>query len=107
MTQLGIFLQTGGASGAAGNPMSGIFMMVLVFVVLYFFMIRPQMKRQKEVKKFREAMKVGDKIVTAGGLHGKIKDMKDTSVVVEIAEGVKVTVEKASVFQTGADMAQR
>jgi preprotein translocase subunit YajC len=107
MTQLGIFLQAGSGSGAAGNPMSGIFMMVLVFVVLYFFMIRPQMKRQKEVKKFREAMKVGDKIVTAGGLHGKVKDMKDTAIVVEIADGVKVTVEKSSVFQTGTDIAQK
>jgi preprotein translocase subunit YajC len=104
MTQFGIFLQ---AAAPAGGGMSGLVMMLLVFVVLYFFMIRPQMKRQKEIKKFREAMKVGDKVVTAGGLHGKVKEMKDTSCVLEIADGVKVTVEKTSVFQTGADMVQK
>lgn len=103
MTQFGIFLQ----EAPAGGGMSGIVMMLLVFVVLYFFMIRPQVKRQKEVRKFREAMKVGDKVVTAGGLHGKIKDMKDTACVLEIAEGIKVTVEKSSVFQTGADVTQK
>lgn len=102
MTQLGIFMQTG-----SGNPMSGIVMMLLVFVVLYFFMIRPQVKRQKEVKKFREAMKVGDKVITAGGLHGKVKDIKDTACILEISDGVKVTVEKSSVFQTGADLGQK
>lgn len=99
MTQLSIFLQ--GAAPASG--MSGIVMMLLVFVVLYFFMIRPQMKRQKEIKKFREAMKVGDKVVTAGGIHGKVKEIKDTTVILEIAENIKITVEKASVFATGAD----
>ena len=103
MTQFGILLQ----AAPAGGGMSGIVMMLLVFVVLYFFMIRPQVKRQKEIKKFREAMKVGDKVVTAGGLHGKIKEMKDTACVLEIADGVKVTVEKSSVFQTGADMVQK
>lgn len=103
MTQFGILLQ----AAPAGGGMSGIVMMLLVFVVLYFFMIRPQVKRQKEIKKFREAMKVGDKVVTAGGLHGKIKEMKDTICVLEIADGVKVTVEKSSVFQTGADMVQK
>ena len=103
MTQFGLLLQ----AAPAGGGMSGIIMMALVFVVLYFFMIRPQVKKQKEVRKFRESMKVGDKVVTAGGLHGRIKDMKDTVCVLEVADNVKVTVEKSSVFQTGADMAQK
>lgn len=103
MNLLGVILQT----GAAGGGMNGLLMMALVFVVLYFFMIRPQVKKQKEVKKAREAMKVGDKIVTSGGLYGKIKDMKETTVVIEIADGVKVTVDKGSVFAQASDMQQK
>ncbi len=106
MTNMIYFLQAGEAQGPFGN-MQGLLMIVLVFVVFYFFMIRPQMKKQKEIKKFREAIKVGDKIVTAGGIHGKIKDLKESTFVIEIAEGVKITVEKSSVFNSAADMAQR
>ncbi len=110
MTNMIYLLQA--AAGGAGSTspfgnMQGLLMIVLVFVVFYFFMIRPQMKKQKEIKKFREAIKVGDKVVTAGGLHGKIKDIKESTFIVEIAEGVKITVEKSSVFNSAADMAQR
>lgn len=89
---------------AAAAPAGGqqqIIMLVLIFAVFYLFMIRPQMKKQKEIKKFREALKVGDKVVSAGGIHGKVKDIKDETVVVEIADSVKITVDKASVFQIG------
>ncbi len=87
------------AEKPAANGSSQLIMLVLVFAIFYLFMIRPQMKKQKEVKKFREAMSVGDKVVSAGGIHGKVKDIKDNTIVVEIAEGVKITVDKASVFQ--------
>lgn len=89
------------AAPAAGAGQQQIIMLVLVFAVFYLFMIRPQMKKQKEIKKFREALKTGDKVVSAGGIHGKVKDIKDETVVVEIADGVKITVDKASVFQIG------
>lgn len=104
MTQLAIILQ---GSSPAGGGMQGILMMVLVFVVLYFFMIRPQVKKQKEVKKAREAMKVGDKVVTAGGMYGKIKDMKETTVILEVADGIKITVDRNSVFASAADVQQK
>ena len=78
--------------------------LILIFVVFYFFMIRPQSKRQKEIKAQREAMKVGDKVVTSGGIYGKVKDIKETTITVEIAENVRITVEKNSVFATAADL---
>lgn len=82
----------------AGGGMSGLIMIVAMIVIFYFFMIRPQSKKQKEIKKAREAMKKGDKVVTAGGIHGKIKDMTDLIVQMEIAPGVTIKVDKGSVF---------
>jgi len=84
--------------------MGYILMMVAVFGIMYFMMIRPQQKRQKEIQKMRESMKVGDKVVTAGGIHGKIKEINDSSFLIEIAENVKIRVEKASVFASSSDV---
>ena len=92
-----------GQQGGMG-AYSGILMMVLIFVVFYFFMIRPQTKRQKEIKAQREAMKQGDRVVTSGGIYGKIRDIKETTVTVEIADNVRITVDKNSVFATAADI---
>ena len=92
-----------GLSGGMGSY-TGILMMVAIFVVFYFFMIRPQTKRQKEIKAQREAMKQGDRVVTSGGIYGKIRDIKDTTVTVEIADNVRITVDKNSVFATAADL---
>lgn len=99
MEFLTYLLQEAAAPAPGGS--SQLIMLVLIFGVFYLFMIRPQMKKQKEVKKFREALSNGDKVVSAGGIHGKVKDIKDQVVVVEIADGVKITVDKASVFQIG------
>jgi preprotein translocase subunit YajC len=97
MNLLSVLLQAAPAGGGMGSY-SGILMMVLIFVVFYFFMIRPQSKRQKEIKKQREAMKPGDSVVTSGGIYGKVKDIKETTVIVEIADNVRVKVDKNSVF---------
>lgn len=70
---------------------------VLVLVVFYFFMLRPQQKKQKEQKLFRENLKVGDKIVTIGGAHGKIVEMTADTVTVDVDRGVKITFEKSSI----------
>jgi preprotein translocase subunit YajC len=102
MTLLSILLQAPAAGGASSY--SGILMMVLIFVVFYFFMIRPQSKRQKEIKKQREAMKAGDKVVTSGGIYGRVKEIKDTTVTVEIAENVRIKIDKNSVFATVEDI---
>src|ERR1035437_7167016 len=103
MTLLSIMLQAASAAGGA-SQYSGILMMVLIFVVFYFFMIRPQSKRQKEIKKQREAMKAGDSVVTSGGIYGKVKDIKDSTVIVEIADNARIKVDKNSVFATAEDL---
>jgi len=102
MNLLSILLQaTGGAQGGG----MGIVFMILIFVVFYFFMIRPQTKRQKEIKKQREAMKSGDRVVTSGGIYGKIREVKDdNTVLIEIAENVRVKVDKNSVFASPEDL---
>jgi len=64
-------------------------------------MIRPQKKRQEEIKKFRDALSVGDSVVTSGGIHGKIKEINDNTMVLEIANNVNITVDKASIFSLG------
>ncbi|GHT22940.1 preprotein translocase subunit YajC [Bacteroidia bacterium] len=77
---------------------SSLIMIVLLFVIMYFFMIRPQQKQRKEIEKQRAALAVGDKVVTAGGVHGKLKDIKETTYVVEVADGVKISIDKTSIF---------
>ncbi|MCM1033080.1 MAG: preprotein translocase subunit YajC [Odoribacter sp.] len=91
---------------AQGGGMSGLIMIALLFVVMWFFMIRPQQKRQKEIRKFREALAKNDKIVTAGGIYGTITDVKEKYFVVEITKGVSISVDKGSVYPATADSAQ-
>ena len=91
-------------SGGMGGIGSTLLMMVAIIAVFSFFMIRPQQKKQKDLQKSREAMKVGDKVVTSGGIHGRIKEVGDTWFLVEVADGVRMKFEKASVFASSADM---
>jgi len=101
MTSLSYILLQAAAGGA---NWSMIVMLVAVFAIMYFMMIRPQQKRQKEIQKMRESLKVGDKVVTAGGIHGKIKEISDKDFLIEIAENVKIRVDKASVFASSSDV---
>lgn len=90
---------------AGGGPMgSSLIFMVVIIAIFYFFMIRPQQKKQKQIQKAREAMQVGDKVVTAGGIHGKIKEVQPTYFLVEISNGVTIKVDKASVFASTTDV---
>lgn len=98
MNLLNVLLQAQSGGGAMGS----ILMLVAIVVIFYFFMIRPQQKRQKEEKKFREALSKGQRVVTIGGLHGKISDVKETSVLLEIADNVKVEVEKSAIAMSVA-----
>ena len=96
------FAQTAPAPGAGGDVMSsltGMLPLVLMFVVLYFVMIRPQMKRQKEHKAMIDALAKGDEIATAGGLLGKVTKLADATVSVEISAGVEVQVQRQAVVQ--------
>ena len=100
-----IFLQDVAAQGA-GNQWSFWIMMILIFVVFYFFMIRPQTKKQKELQKQRESMKKGDKVVTAGGIYGEIKEVQETTFIITIAKDVTIKVSKDSVYADVADAQQ-
>ena len=85
-----------GDSGKGGS-FSMIFMFALIFIVLYFFMIRPQSKKAKEQRAFKEQVKKGDKVVTLGGLHGKVAELKEKTIILEIAPNVKITVEREAI----------
>lgn len=90
------YAQTAGATGIEGNLMSFL-PIVMMFVVLYFLMIRPQMKRQKEQKAMMDGLKKGDEVITSGGLLGKITKVTDNYVNVEIAANTEVVVQKSAV----------
>ncbi len=99
-----ILLQAEGA--AQQSQWSFWIMMILIFVVFYFFMIRPQTKKQKELQAQRDAMKKGDKVVTAGGIYGEIKEVQETTFIITIAKDVTIKVSKDSVFADAADAQQ-
>lgn len=89
---------------AAGMDSSMMWiMLILMFVIMYFFMIRPQNKKQKEISEFRRSLQVGQSVITAGGIHGVIKEINDNDVMLEIDRNVKVCVDKNSIFAAAAD----
>ena len=99
MNQLNtLFLQ---AAAGQGSSWTGMLMIVAMIAIFYFFMIRPQSKKQKELKKQREAMTSGDRVVTAGGIHGRIKEIKESVIMIEVAPGVSLKVDKNSVYPVG------
>ncbi len=93
--------------GAEANPLMTFLPLILIIVVFYFFMIRPQMKRQKELRKFRESLQKGDAVVTTGGIYGKIAEIKETTVLLQVDEGVKLKVDKSAVIKDMADVANQ
>ena len=103
MNALNILLQ----AAAGGNQWSGILMMVVIVAIFYFFMMRPQQKKQKEIQKAREALKVGDQIVTAGGIYGRIREIGDVYMAIEVANGVTIRIDKSSIFASSADAKQQ
>jgi preprotein translocase subunit YajC len=88
--------QAAGAAGGSGMSMNLIFI-VLIFVVFYFFMIRPQMKKQKQAVKFKEEIKKGDRIITIGGIHGKIAEISEKNFIIEVEGGTRLKIEKSAV----------
>lgn len=103
---MNLFILLQEAAPAGGTGMGSILMIIALFVIFYFFMIRPQQKRQKEIKKFRESLGNGSEIVTAGGIFGTIKEVKDTYFVVEIAKGVTIRVDKGSIYPNAGEANQ-
>ena len=94
------------AAGGNGAGIMNIGLIVIHFAVFYFFMIRPQQKKQKEIKKFRDALAKGDKIITAGGIYGKIRNVGTTTFDVEISEGVRITIDKNSVYPSSQEITE-
>lgn len=88
---------------AAGPDGSMMWIMLIAISLLYFFMIRPQNKKQKEIANFRKSLQVNQKVITAGGIHGIIKEINDNDVVLEIASNVKIHIDKNSIFAAAAD----
>jgi len=92
------------AQGAEANPIMTFLPLILIIVVFYFFMIRPQMKKQKEVAAFRNSLAKGDKVVTTGGIYGKILELKDNYVLLQIDDNVKIRVDKAAIVKDMSDV---
>lgn len=97
-----LFAPQGGAQ--QGSGWTSIIMLVMIIVIFYFFMIRPQMKRQKETRLFRESLKKGDKVLTLGGIYGKIHEVGETWVLLEIDDNVKIKVDKAGLIKDNASL---
>ena len=92
------------ADGAQPNPIMTFLPMILIIAVFYFFMIRPQMKKQKEVAAFRNSLQKGDKVVTTGGIYGKILELKDNYVLLQIDDNVKIRVDKSALVRDMSDV---
>lgn len=85
----------------AGTGTSSLIMFGMIFAVMYFFMIRPQIKKQKKEREYRSALQKGDEVITIGGIYGKITDVKEDAVVIEVHGGTKLKVSKTAVSMTG------
>lgn len=93
MTTSTILLQAGGGAGG----IMGFLPMILIIVVFYFFMIRPQMKKAKDHKKYIEALKENDRVVTSAGIHGRIVEVSDTTFLLDVGGGVKIRFDKSAI----------
>jgi preprotein translocase subunit YajC len=90
-------------STATGGDYSGIIMLIALIAIFYFLMIRPQQKKQKQIRQFRDALQKGDDVITAGGIYGKIKEVKDNVILLSVADGVTIKVDKGSVYPSATD----
>lgn len=106
MNTLFILLQDAAAAGQGQSSWTSLIFILLLIVVFWLFFIRPQSKKAKEEQKFREGLKKGDKVTTIGGFHGKVVEVKDTTVMISLAPNVEVEVEKTALVQSGAPVGQ-
>jgi preprotein translocase subunit YajC len=81
-------------------------MLLLIFVVMWLFMIRPQRKQQKELEKFRQGLRKGDKVITAGGIYGTVDEISDKTVLIKVDGDVKLRVDKGSLVKDNSDLQQ-
>ncbi|MEJ2595212.1 MAG: preprotein translocase subunit YajC [bacterium] len=93
-------------AGQGGDPWMTLLPLFLILVVFYFFFIRPQTKKNKDLKKFRDALRKGEKVVTIGGIHGKIAEVKEKTVILEVGNQLKMTVEKSAIAMDNEQVGQ-
>jgi len=99
MDTLLILAQAAAPAGAEpGNPLMQFLPLIFIFVIFYFLLIRPQQKRQKELRALVESVKTGDKVITSAGIHGLVANVKEKTVLLKIAENVKVEFDKSAVI---------
>jgi preprotein translocase subunit YajC len=103
MNLLSILLMAPQAGQQQGNQWSSLIFLLVIIVVFYLFFIRPQVKRSKDQKKFREAIKKGDKIITIGGIHGKIVEVQETTFTIEVEGLNRLRIEKSAVATSVED----
>jgi preprotein translocase subunit YajC len=84
-------------AGAGPNPLASFVPIILIFIIMYFVLFRPQMRRQKEQRRLISSLKTGDRVLTSAGIHGMITNVKDTTVTVKVADNVKIEMEKSAV----------
>ena len=94
-------------SGQQPNPLMTFLPLVVIIVIFYFFMIRPQVKRQKELRVFRDILAKGDKVITTGGIYGKIIELKETTVIMQVDDNVNIKVDKAAIIKDMSDAPQQ
>lgn len=95
------------AGGAGGNSwMTTLLFFGLFFAIIYFTMIAPQQKKQKKLNAFRDSLRNGDKVMTAGGIYGRIREVKDSTVILEIDNGVSIKIDKNSIYQSMQDVVE-
>ena len=99
-----ILLQAAGGVPASGGASgwSSMIMILLIIAIFYFFMIAPQQKKQKKINAFRDNLKNGDKVVTIGGIYGRIREIKDNTVILEVADGVRIKFDKSAISMPDA-----
>jgi preprotein translocase subunit YajC len=89
--------QASAAPAAPGPGFGGFIPFILIFIIMYFVLFRPQMRRQKDQQRLVSALKTGDRVVTNAGIHGLISNVKDTTVIVKVADNVKIEMEKSAI----------
>lgn len=97
------FAMSGGAGQGGQQGYEGLIMLVLMFAIFYFLLIRPQQKRAKQHRELVGALKPGNQVITAGGLHGKVAAVEESTVTVEVATGVKVKLSRSSITEVKGD----
>lgn len=106
MNYMNYILMAQPADGAESNPLGMFLPLIAILVIFWVFMIRPQAKRQKELRKFRESIQKGDKVITNGGIYGKVAGLKDNAVILQVDENTKLTVDKNSIIKDPSDLQQ-